>query len=100
MGASISEGSVFGISSSLTIVLRIGRSLSQALASAKSESDWIHCIARRSLISFAFDPIRQLRENMAAPPDRCAQEQMTARDKAANVGEPQNRNFTRKGNEG
>ena len=27
-------------------------------------------IARRSLISIAFDPIRQLRENMATPPDR------------------------------
>jgi len=27
MGASISEGSVFGMSSSLTIVLRFGRSL-------------------------------------------------------------------------
>ena len=27
-------------------------------------------IARRSLISIAFDPIRQLRENMAAPPER------------------------------
>jgi len=36
-------------------------------------------IARRSLISFALDPIRQLRENMAAPPDRSAQEQLTAR---------------------
>ena len=27
-------------------------------------------IQRRSLISFAFDPIRQLRENMASPPER------------------------------
>jgi len=27
-------------------------------------------IAKRSLISIAFDPIRQLRENMAAPPER------------------------------
>ncbi|MGE0126754.1 MAG: HlyD family secretion protein [Blastocatellales bacterium] len=27
-------------------------------------------IAKRSLISIAFDPIRQLRENMASPPDR------------------------------
>ena len=36
-------------------------------------------IARRSLISFALDPIRQLRENMAAPPDRSAQEQPTTR---------------------
>jgi multidrug efflux pump subunit AcrA (membrane-fusion protein) len=40
-------------------------------------------IARRSLISFALDPIRQLRENMAAPPDRSAQEDLTARDNAA-----------------
>lgn len=29
-------------------------------------------IARRSLISIAFDPIRQLRENLAYPPERRA----------------------------
>ncbi|HKQ77934.1 MAG TPA: HlyD family efflux transporter periplasmic adaptor subunit [Blastocatellia bacterium] len=37
-------------------------------------------IAKRSLISFALDPIRRLRENLAAPPDRSAQKQPTARD--------------------
>src|SRR5437016_7832522 len=30
-------------------------------------------LAKRSLISIAFDPIRQLRENMASPPDRTGQ---------------------------
>ncbi len=34
-------------------------------------------IAKRSLISFALDPIRQLRENMAAPPDRGREAQLT-----------------------
>ena len=42
-------------------------------------------IAKRSLISFALDPIRQLRENMAAPPDPTAQERLTDRGSATNV---------------
>jgi hypothetical protein len=42
-------------------------------------------IARRSLISFALDPIRQLRENMAAPPERSAKEQPTAQDDNSNI---------------
>jgi multidrug efflux pump subunit AcrA (membrane-fusion protein) len=48
-------------------------------------------IARRSLISFALDPIRQLRENMAAPPDRSAQEQPTAQDDNSNISGNTNR---------
>src|SRR5215475_2757528 len=39
MSASISDGSVFGISSCLAILGCLGRSLGQAQASAKSESD-------------------------------------------------------------
>src|SRR5262249_1599391 len=42
MSASISDGSVFGMSSRLAILGCLGRSLGQALTSAKSESDWIH----------------------------------------------------------
>jgi len=42
MSASISDGSVFGISSRLAILGRLGRSLGQAPISAKPESDWIH----------------------------------------------------------
>src|SRR5215813_8069328 len=41
MSASISDGSVFGMSSRLAIVGRLGRSLGQTPTSAKSESDRI-----------------------------------------------------------
>src|SRR5262245_65678206 len=44
MSASISEESVFGMSSRLAIVGCLGRSLGQMPTSAKSESDWIQFV--------------------------------------------------------
>lgn len=37
-------------------------------------------IAKRPLISYAFDPIRQLRENLASPPEHVPQERLTERE--------------------
>src|SRR5262245_13083192 len=42
MSASISDGSVFGMSSRLVILGCLGHNLGQAPTSAKPELDWIH----------------------------------------------------------
>jgi hypothetical protein len=60
MSASISGGSVFGMSLRLAIVGRLGRSLSQTPPSAKSESDWIHYVTlchRRETFFLPFLPL-------------------------------------------